>query len=174
MSSINCICVDDANRPKEIPADKWVKKGDKYHIIYIFRQINQEGVQGVVLQELDVQNYKPYNCFRLSRFAFNPDDLVSLIELMKECGEFNDLSDLDIQKMVDDVPIKEKELVENRIVKSSNHDHFWTECGILYESYNTIRGMRYREICYVGYPDCKHLGDGGIEDCELMLKKNKN
>lgn len=40
------------------------------------------------------------------------------------------------------------------VPKRHNHDHFWIEDGILFESYNTIRGMRYNEIKQVpGMPD---------------------
>ena len=170
MSQIECVCINDANKPKEIPANKWVKKGDKYHIIHIFSQINQGGVKGVVLQELDVSMHKPYNCFILSRFAFKPEYLLELFKLMKECGEFNELSDLDIQKLVDDIPIKEKELVENRINKSKNHNHFWVKDGVLYESYNTLRGMRYREICNCVLPDLRKVKDELIEHLNAVLK----
>ena len=35
------------------------------------------------------------------------------------------------------------------IKKDVNHDHFWIEDGILYESYKTLRGLRYRQILEV-------------------------
>ena len=46
--------------------------------------------------------------------------------------------------------------IESRkeIPKHYNHDHFWIEDGYLYESYQTIRGLRYQQIKYVpGMPD---------------------
>jgi len=36
------------------------------------------------------------------------------------------------------------------ITKSHNHDHFCIEDSFLYESYRTIRGLRFREIIAVG------------------------
>jgi hypothetical protein len=39
--------------------------------------------------------------------------------------------------------------VSKSIPKRHNHDHFWIENGILYESYSTIRGMRYMEVMRV-------------------------
>ena len=40
------------------------------------------------------------------------------------------------------------------IIKRHNHNHFWIENGILYESYNTIRGLRFIEVMEViGMPD---------------------
>lgn len=41
-------------------------------------------------------------------------------------------------------------------MKDKNHSHYWVEDKKLYESYNTLRGLRYRFI--VGCP--------GISDCE--------
>lgn len=41
------------------------------------------------------------------------------------------------------------------LTKSPNHDHFWTENKIVYESYRTIRGLRFRQIAelHFYYPD---------------------
>ena len=41
------------------------------------------------------------------------------------------------------------------LIKSHNHDHFWTENNVVYESYNTLRGMRFREVMFLksNYPD---------------------
>ena len=41
------------------------------------------------------------------------------------------------------------------LTKSHNHDHFWTENNVVYESYNTLRGIRFREVMFLksNYPD---------------------
>jgi hypothetical protein len=39
--------------------------------------------------------------------------------------------------------ITETEL-SNKLRKDDRHDHYWIEDGQLFESYNTIRGLRYR------------------------------
>jgi hypothetical protein len=45
-------------------------------------------------------------------------------------------------------------VVESVMNKHSKHSHFWIEDGELYESYNTIRGLRYMHKCSVdGLPD---------------------
>lgn len=36
-----------------------------------------------------------------------------------------------------------------KIIKHLHHHHFWVSNGILYESYNTLRGMRYSMITEV-------------------------
>jgi hypothetical protein len=40
------------------------------------------------------------------------------------------------------------------IAERHNHSHFWIREGVLYESYHTLRGMRYMEVMEVhGMPD---------------------
>lgn len=50
------------------------------------------------------------------------------------------------------------------IVKSNNHDHFWTENNIVYESYRTIRGLRFMEVKKLpfNYPDHEKLTDSMV------------
>ncbi|RUT68671.1 hypothetical protein D0817_20130 [Flavobacterium cupreum] len=45
------------------------------------------------------------------------------------------------------------------LTRSQNHSHFWTENKIVYESYNTIRGLRFREVAILWffYPDHQKL-----------------
>lgn len=40
------------------------------------------------------------------------------------------------------------------VPKHPRHDHFWIEDGELYESYETIRGLRYMHKFHVNLPDC--------------------
>lgn len=50
------------------------------------------------------------------------------------------------------------------LVKRNGHSHYWTEDGILYESYETIRGLRYEKVC-----DVPEIPD--TEECsEEMIK----
>lgn len=56
----------------------------------------------------------------------------------------------------------------NRLTKDDRHDHYWTEDGILYESYQTIRGLRYRYVMEVsGMPDMNFVDD----KCLLYIAK---
>jgi hypothetical protein len=42
------------------------------------------------------------------------------------------------------------ELIElKKLYKDKRHDHYWIEDGILFETYKTIRGLRYRGILEV-------------------------
>jgi hypothetical protein len=107
MDNVRCICIDNSNKPKEIPSDKWVRKDDKYHITHIFIMKNQDNIQGVELDEFDISMHKPYNCYRLTRFAILLEDLDKFMALIKRSAEFNGLKDINVQKLVDSVPILE-------------------------------------------------------------------
>ena len=108
MQSIKVICIDDANKPKEIPQEKWVIKGETYHISHIFKQLLQPGIQGVELVEFDISMHEPYNCYRLTRFAFRPEDISKFVEMMNDCANLNDI---DIQKLTKElITIEEPEL----------------------------------------------------------------
>lgn len=106
MSGIRCFCIDDTNRPKEIPASKWVEKDKQYHITHVFKHLSQKGIQGVELAEVDISDCEPYNCFRLTRFAILLEDLEKLIQLMKDCTE---LSDIDISALLENLELVELE-----------------------------------------------------------------
>lgn len=57
------------------------------------------------------------------------------------------------------------------IRKSHNHDHFWTENNIVYESYKTLRGMRYMEIVILefNYPDKDNLTESDVSFLNNIL-----
>lgn len=88
---MNIICINDKNRPKEIPSEKWPKKGNEYTPIRVFYHPLQ-GVQGVELKEirLNKDNY-PYESYKLDRFGVRPEDLEELLELIKWSNDLNDV-----------------------------------------------------------------------------------
>lgn len=54
------------------------------------------------------------------------------------------------------------------IPKDENHHHYWIEYEVLYETYNTIRGLCYRELKDVeGMPDEEHCS----EECLKYIQK---
>jgi len=88
---IECVCINDKDKPKEIPLNDWIVLDEKYHITHIFYHPNQ-GIQGCSLYEKPLgEHCSPYESFKLSRFAIDIKDLESLIELIKNCTELNDL-----------------------------------------------------------------------------------
>lgn len=105
MNGIRCVCTNDSNRPEEIPANMWIKKGTEYHIVHIFKHLSQNGISGCEIAEIDISHCKPYNSFRLNRFAINIEDFQKLKELISDCTE---LSDIDVSALVENL-----ELIEN-------------------------------------------------------------
>jgi hypothetical protein len=84
---VECVCIDDKNRPKEIPLHKWVKEGNTYNIIYTVTVLPQKEL-GVVLSEIELtDNELPYEYFLARRFAFTEENLLKLIELIKDCND---------------------------------------------------------------------------------------
>ncbi|MDX2303282.1 MAG: hypothetical protein NW226_10800 [Microscillaceae bacterium] len=67
--NIQVICIDDKNRPNEVPLSRWIKKGEIYHIIQIDKLTAQGGIYGCKLAEIDNDDLAPYQYFRLTRFA---------------------------------------------------------------------------------------------------------
>ena len=50
-----------------------------------------------------------------------------------------------------------------KLWKDEKHSHFWIEDGALFESYHTIRGLRYRYRMAVPLmSDCDKLSDSDI------------
>ena len=60
------------------------------------------------------------------------------------------------------------------IIKDRNHDHFWIEDEKLFESYNTIRGMRYRYIAdAVGFENCDNCTEKTIQEISKSKSDGK-
>jgi len=58
------------------------------------------------------------------------------------------------------------------ITKQHNHDHFWIEDGQLYESYRTIRGLRYHHVAEVlGMPDTERCTESQLKEIQSKYFK---
>jgi hypothetical protein len=96
---IRCICIDDTNRPEDLPLSRWVKKDKQYHINYIYEHLLQGGILGVCLNEIDLLELKTqYSSFKITRFGIHTEDLQKFIELCKDTAE---LSDINIEELVE-------------------------------------------------------------------------
>lgn len=103
---IKCICIDDTGKPIPIPQTHWVKKGEPYTINHIWCMMNQKQIQGATIDEIDISQFKPFNCFKLSRFSFTQSELDKLVQMMKDCTELNDS---DISELVEVLELVEEE-----------------------------------------------------------------
>lgn len=90
---IPCICIDDSNRPDEIPLEKWIVRGERYHVIYT-THVSPQDIIGVHLSEINLtENELPYEYFNIRRFAFPVKYVDRLHKLIQDCAEADDLTD---------------------------------------------------------------------------------
>lgn len=66
--SIPVICIDDRNRPQDVPVNLWPVKGQPYTITGFYRMLTQ-GSYGVSLAEMDITACHPYKYYLANRFA---------------------------------------------------------------------------------------------------------
>jgi len=86
---IKCLCVDDINKPSQIPQEKWLKKGKEYTILFSMTVLPQKQL-AFQLYEIDLDDScSPYTWFLASRFAFREGDLEALIAFIQECNRIN-------------------------------------------------------------------------------------
>lgn len=102
---VKVTCINDQNKPAEIPTEDWVIAGEDYHVTHVSLQVNQLENGGIVLgcdlyeKPLSIEKHNPYECFRLHRFAIEEDRLHELIDLIKDCIELpNDKNIRDLIK----------------------------------------------------------------------------
>lgn len=76
--NIPVICINDKDRPNEVPLNRWVKLGEKYHIVQLDKLNAHGGIYGVKLAEINNDDLAPYQYFRLTRFGVPVDSLAEL------------------------------------------------------------------------------------------------
>ena len=92
-------CIDASNKAPEIFTGEWITKGMTYHITHVFYHPSQ-GIQGCSLREVRLTGRSlPYGSYRLNRFAFTPEALQQLIQMMQDCS---DLNDFDVLKLIEE------------------------------------------------------------------------
>ena len=61
-------CVDNSNRPNEIPLTHWVEEGEIYTVVETCKLNVQGGKMGFKLEEINIDEFSPYEYFDASRF----------------------------------------------------------------------------------------------------------
>ena len=77
------ICIDDSHRPNEIPASRWIKKGQAYTVDKVGKDF--QGVYFFFLKE--VEGTPPYLGFNINRFmpiVEAPDKELANEEVVEE------------------------------------------------------------------------------------------
>ena len=97
---VKVICINDSNKPIEIPSSKWIKKENEYSIWWIDKIMLLGGQLGCKIEEIWLdETCSPYEYFLLSRFAIinTKENLEALEELLKESKE---ASEIEIDELV--------------------------------------------------------------------------
>jgi hypothetical protein len=84
---IKCLCVNDKDKPNQIPNEKWIEMGKEYTLLFSMTVLPQKQL-AFQLNEIDLDDScSPYTWFLAKRFAFRQDDLDKLVEFIKECNK---------------------------------------------------------------------------------------
>lgn len=93
---VKCICINDSEKSKFIDAKEWIEKGKEYTIIFISFHPNQGNIQGCLLAEVSLtEKSKPFEYYKLSRFAIRLEYIKAFYELAKDCSEMDDTFSLE-------------------------------------------------------------------------------
>lgn len=63
------LCINDTDRPSDVPTSKWIKKGQLYTVIKVVRMLIQGGKLGFYLDEVNLDGCAPYSTYAATRFA---------------------------------------------------------------------------------------------------------
>lgn len=64
------ICINDKNKPKQIPDEKWIKEGETYTVTFATPLSIQKNKLGYSLKEIQLdESCYPYHYFDSERFA---------------------------------------------------------------------------------------------------------
>ena len=79
-------CINDSNRPKQVPVEKWIVKGNIYTVIATTHMNLQRNKIGLKLQEIELdQSCFPYEYFDADRFRIVSEQKA---EIKQEEEEF--------------------------------------------------------------------------------------
>lgn len=80
------VCVNDKNRPPEIPPHKWIKEGQTYTVIKV--GITSDGKPGFILEEIELgKDTFPYDLWSPKRFGIPVADESEAEEAVKNLME---------------------------------------------------------------------------------------
>jgi hypothetical protein len=104
---IKCLCINDSNKPNQIPNEKWVEIGKEYTLLFSMTVLPQKQL-AFQLNEIDLDDScSPYTWFLASRFAFREEDLQRLIEFIKDCNKIT----FSVNELVKEINIDERESI---------------------------------------------------------------
>ena len=73
------VCINDSARPNDVPTSRWIKKGNEYTITSVC-WMEQQGIYGCKLAEINNDDLFPYQFFALTRFAISEDTIKKAVQ----------------------------------------------------------------------------------------------
>lgn len=102
---IKCLCIDDKNKPTQIPNEKWLEKGREYTLLFSMTVLPQKQL-AFQLNEIELDDScSPYTWFLANRFAFRQEDLDKLIEFIQDCNKIT----FSVNELMKEININERE-----------------------------------------------------------------
>lgn len=86
---MKCICINDTDKPDDIPKNKWVKAGQEYTVIYVAFLAPQMQMAFQVY-EIDLDG-TPYDYIAAERFIYKFESYDELVELVEFSGDVQNL-----------------------------------------------------------------------------------
>lgn len=110
MNNIKAICIDNKNKPVEVPMTHWINEGTTYTINRIFNMVHpehgDEPILGVTLKEVQIEKLNlEHKAYKLNRFGFTKEEFDKLLEYFKTVKEMEEFDPLKLLE-------KQTELIE--------------------------------------------------------------
>lgn len=97
--SFSVICLNDSNKPNDIPNYQWVKKGSIYTVIKVVKMLIQGGTYGFELAEINLDGCAPYKYYSADRFG-----IITGIEVK----ENTNWADKELERLLKEVEYEEE------------------------------------------------------------------
>ena len=104
--SFKVICINDTNKPNDIPISQWVKKGSIYTVTKVVKMIIQGGTYGFDLAEINLDGCAPYKYYASERFG---------IIMSMEVDEEVNWADSELERLLKEVEYDEEVYQEEAI-----------------------------------------------------------
>jgi len=78
MSEYKVICINDSNKPAEVPGGSWIEKGEAYTVVGAANMARQRMTLGYKLEEVEFPDGCEYQYYTASRFRpLTEDDALA-------------------------------------------------------------------------------------------------
>jgi len=100
MSQIKLLCIDDKNKPEDIPFTHWVEEDVLYTLKDVASLTMQNNKLGVQIDEINLKDLLlQHEYFSLNRFAIKHEDLEAFTQIITASGKKDSMTTEDLNKL---------------------------------------------------------------------------